>query len=126
MDKIVHDVRRNQWLSIVSACQKRPEGMTIKQWLAENGVKEKAYYYWQRKFRTEICAKFAENKKELPSVNSTEFVEIPMPNPASDASSTFAFSPDAVISLSGCLIAFSNNTSEHLVNSIMEGIKYAR
>ena len=81
-DQIVHDVRRNQWLSIISACQERLEGMSVHKWLAENGVvKEKAYYYWQRKFRTELCAKLSEDEKELPSVKSTEFVEIPMPKP---------------------------------------------
>ena len=27
--------------------------MTVKQWLADNGIKEKSYYYWLRKFRKE-------------------------------------------------------------------------
>lgn len=126
MDQIVHDVRRDHWLSIVSACQERPEGMQVREWLAENGIKEKAYYYWQRKFRKELCAQLSEDTKDLPTVKSPEFVEIPIQKQVSEVSSAFTFNPDAVINLDGCVVAFSNNTSNTLVNAIMEGLKYAR
>ena len=53
MDQSTHDVRRTNWLNIIEQCQKRPENMTVKQWLADNGIKEKSYYYWLRKFRKE-------------------------------------------------------------------------
>ena len=53
MDQSTHDVRRANWLNIVNQCQGRPVGMSAKQWLEENGIKEKAYYYWLRKFRRE-------------------------------------------------------------------------
>ena len=53
MDQITHEIRRQHWLSIVNACQTRTEDITVKQWLKDNGVKEKAYYYWLRKFRRE-------------------------------------------------------------------------
>ena len=46
MDQLTHDVRRTNWLDIITECQQRPAGVTAKQWLAENGIKEKAYYYW--------------------------------------------------------------------------------
>lgn len=50
MDQIAHEVRRTSWLNIVNQCQNRPSDMSAKQWLAENDIKEKAYYYWLRKF----------------------------------------------------------------------------
>ena len=53
MDQSTHDVRRTNWLNIVTRCQERPADVTAKQWLADNGIKEKAYYYWLRKFRKE-------------------------------------------------------------------------
>ena len=53
MDQSTHDVRRTNWLNIIEECQQRPENMTVKQWLADNGIKEKSYYYWLRKFRRE-------------------------------------------------------------------------
>lgn len=46
MDQSTHEVRRKQWLSIITECQARPEGTTVREWLSENNIKEKAYYYW--------------------------------------------------------------------------------
>ncbi len=51
MDQSTHDVRRAGWLGIITECQQRPANVSAKQWLADNGIKEKAYYYWLRKFR---------------------------------------------------------------------------
>ena len=53
MDQSIHDVRRSNWLNIVNECQQRPANMTVKLWLADNGIKEKSYYYWLRKSRKE-------------------------------------------------------------------------
>ena len=55
MDQSTHNVRRANWLNIITACQQRPVNVSVRQWLADNGVKEKAYYYWLRKFRREAC-----------------------------------------------------------------------
>ncbi len=53
MDEITHDVRWANWLSIIRQCQNRPEGITVKQWMADHGIRSKSYYYWLRKFRKE-------------------------------------------------------------------------
>ena len=45
MDQITHDVRSSQWLEIITQCQNRPEGTTAKQWMDDNGISEKSYYY---------------------------------------------------------------------------------
>ena len=65
MDQTTHEVRRKQWLSIITECQARPEGTTVREWLSENNIKEKAYYYWLRKFRKEAYEK-------LPSVSGKQ------------------------------------------------------
>ncbi len=52
MDKSTHEVRSFNWATIISQCQSRPEGQSAKQWLAENNIPEKRYYYWLRKLRT--------------------------------------------------------------------------
>ncbi len=49
MDQINHDVRTTQWAEIVRKCHERLEDQTAKEWLDENGINEKQYYYWQRK-----------------------------------------------------------------------------
>lgn len=56
MNQITHNVRCVQWLEIVTQCQNRSEETTVKQWLSDNGIKEKAYYYWLRKFRKQAYA----------------------------------------------------------------------
>ena len=51
MDQLTHTVRRSNWINIIRQCQDRPAGTTAKQWLAENDISEKSYYYWLRKIR---------------------------------------------------------------------------
>ena len=49
MDQITHTVRRSMWQGILLQCQNRPCGMSAKQWMIENDINEKSFYYWQRK-----------------------------------------------------------------------------
>lgn len=55
MEQSIHDVRYATWPRTITECQQRPINVSVKQWLADNSVKEKAYYYWLRKFRREAC-----------------------------------------------------------------------
>ena len=57
MDQSTHDIRRTNWLNIVNQCQERPANVSVRQWLADNGIKEKAYYYWLRKFRKKLTTR---------------------------------------------------------------------
>lgn len=128
MDQSTHDVRRTQWIEIISACQARPEGTTVKQWLLDNGIKDKAYFYWLRKFRKEAYEKMGNsNAGLLPATTSTPaFVELKMPTCNERSGQAFSFSPDAVIQHGDYFIALSNGTSENLIRTIMEGLKNAR
>jgi len=65
MEQFTHEVRRTNWLNIVSQCQSRPSNMSAKQWLAENDIKEKTYYYWLKNLRTETY-----NQMLLPMVTT--------------------------------------------------------
>ena len=56
MDKTTHEIRIANWRSIIEQCQARPEGQSAKQWLSDNGISEKTYYYRQRKVRQETYA----------------------------------------------------------------------
>ena len=64
MDQTTHEVRLEQWGSIISQCQNRPEGQTAKEWLRENGISEKSYYYWLRKIRRKA---YDDMTQELPA-----------------------------------------------------------
>ena len=127
MDKTVQDVRRAQWFDIVTACQARPDGISAKRWLAENGIKEKAYYYWQGKFRREACAKLLPSgNKQLPVKNDPSFVEIPLQAAPASFKEDLSFNPDAVIRRGDLVIALSNSCGSSLITAIMEGIVNAR
>ena len=81
MDKSTHEVRSKNWADIISQCQSRPEGQTVKQWLLENNVPEKSYYYWLRKFRKHAYDSIQEIKPPALSDNSSPsvaFAEIPV------------------------------------------------
>lgn len=127
MDQSTHNVRRANWLNIVNQCQSRPTDMSVKQWLAGNGIKEKAYYYWLRKFRKEAYAQM-----QLPVVTSkaeVAFAEVTMPFPAADLESTAPKNPDdtpvAVIRCNGLTIELSNNISEVLLNRLLKEVSHA-
>lgn len=127
MDQFTHDVRRANWLNIVNQCQSRPSDMSVKEWLAENGIKEKAYYYWLRKFRKE-----AYNQMQLPATaNTTEIafaeVTMPVPNAGPDTTSVNVtdISPTAVVKCNGITIEFSNNISEELLSHLLQEVFHA-
>lgn len=119
MDQSTHDVRRANWLNIVTQCQNRPSGTSVREWLAENDIKEKAYYYWLRKFRKE-----AYNQRQLPATATTTevaFAEvtIPVPTVVPDTS------PAAVIKYNGLTIELSNNISEGLLSRLLQEVVHA-
>ena len=51
MDKITYEIRLANWKTIVEQCNDRPQGTTVKQWLADNDINEKIYYYRLRRVR---------------------------------------------------------------------------
>lgn len=122
MDQSTHDVRCTNWLNIIKQCQGRPAGMSAKQWLAENDIKEKAYYYWLRKFRKEAYVQM-----QLPAVTAKDevaFAEVVMPLSAPDSGSTTPKAPDglpaAVIKYNGLTLELSNNISEVLLRHLLK------
>lgn len=126
MDQSTHDVRRTNWLNIIDQCQSRPSDMTVKQWLAENDIKEKAYYYWLRKFRKE-----AYGQMQLPAAApkaEVVFAEVAIPIPVPDAESATkkaADDPAAVISYNGLRIELSNNISAVLLDRLLREVLHA-
>ena len=127
MDQSTHDVRRTNWLNIINQCQSRPVDMSVKQWLAENDIKEKAYYYWLRKFRKE-----AYNQMQLPPVSTktdVTFTEVTMPIVATSIENIpQAASPSsvvAVIKCNGLTIELSNEISEGLLSHLLQEVSHA-
>jgi len=125
MDQSTHDVRRANWLNIVTQCQSRPSGTSVREWLAENDIKEKAYYYWLRKFRKE-----AYNQMQLPATATTTevaFAEVTIPVAVPDTTNEKFpdISTAAVIRCNGLTIELSNNISEGLLSRLLQEVVHA-
>lgn len=78
MDQATHSVRQANWLAIINECQSRPANVTAKQWMADNRIKPKSYYYWLRKFRAQAY----EQMPQLPSAaaeTEVTFAQLPIP-----------------------------------------------
>ena len=123
MDQTTHNVRRANWLAIITQCQERPEGISVKQWLSDNGVKEKAYYYWLRKFRKEAYEQMQSPVASKNSGNEIAFTEISIPAKTAPAESYE--NPVAVIRYNGVSIGISNEISDSLLSRILREMSHA-
>lgn len=126
MDQITHDVRSSQWLEIITQCQNRPEGTTAKQWMADNGISEKSYYYWLRKFRKQACSQMTETSTAISVGNEISFAEVSISPKRSANIAAFtlensveAIRPVAVIKNANISIALTNEISEGLLSRIL-------
>ena len=122
MDKITHEVRIANWRSIIEQCHARPEGQSAKQWLADNGISEKSYYYWQRKIRQETYALISSDAAPTAQPEPVAFAELPFISPKDDHQ---AFSPDVVIRRGQTVLELSNTISDRLLGRLMEVVSHA-
>ena len=127
MNQLTHTVRRSNWINIIRQCQDRPAGTTAKQWLAENDISEKSYYYWLRKIRREAY----EHRAELPDVTKSSelsFVEVPLKAPeSSDAlhRADISMVPSAVLKTDRLTIEISNDISASLLTGLLQEVLHA-
>ena len=117
MDKTTHEIRIANWRSIIEQCQTRPEGQSAKQWLADNGISEKSYYYWQRKIRQETYALISADVAHITKPEPVAFAELPFTDPKDDRQS---FIPDAIMRRGQTVLELSNTISDRLLDRLME------
>ena len=132
MDQITHNVRRANWLTVITNCQHRPEGISVKQWLSDNGVKEKAYYYWLRKIRKETYEQIqssVENSNTCNNNSEIAFAEITVPEKISQSCimppATACEKPVAVIRYREMAIELSDEISDSLLSRILREVSNA-
>ena len=56
MDQTTKEIRTEQWRQIV--LEANGTSLTKKEFCRQNGIKEKQFYYWQRKIRRQDAARF--------------------------------------------------------------------
>lgn len=124
MDKTTHEIRLNNWKKIVEECNNRPNGTTVKGWLATNGIKEKTYYYWLRRVRRAAYEQIryqASGELTVPHENQVSYAEITINNtvPAQPAHSA------ATITIGNASIGISDQVSEEFLIKLIRAMKYA-
>ena len=118
MDQEQINVRRASWFNTIQACQQRPDGITAKQWLTDNRISVKSYYYWLRKFRKELVS-----QPELPAAHSGDdtsvtFAEIP-------ANAFLKRGSSAVLRIGAARIELSEDISDTMLIRILKAVNYA-
>lgn len=122
MDKTTHEIRIANWRSIIEQCHARPEGQSAKQWLADNGISEKNYYYWQRKIRQETYALISSKTIPTAEPETVAFAELPFISPKNNGQ---VFIPDAVMRRGQTVLELSNTISDKLLDRLMEVVNHA-
>ena len=125
MDQITHDVRGSQWLEIITQCQNRLEGTTAKQWMADNGINEKSYYYWLRKFRKQAYSQMNPPSTVVSDGSDISFAEVSIPVRRPATPPVEAIRPVAVIKKADISIALTNEISDNLLSRILQEVSHA-
>lgn len=130
MDKLTHTIRDSRWKEIISQCQNRPAGMSAKQWIVENQISEKSYYYRLRKFRKEAYEHMNNPLDVLPAAKAkseVSFTEIRIPEQKSPIPDIMheTIKPTAVIKTATMTIALSNDISDSLLSIILREVSHA-
>ena len=118
MDKITHEMRLMQWAPIIREC--RSSGMGVRAWCLENNVKEKQFYYWQRRVRGEAF----NTLKKTESQSQTNFVQLPVP--ADSSRNTPSFRTDMIIHIGNNILELSNTISEDLLSMVLKVMSNAK
>ena len=121
MDSLTHNVRRANWLNIINQCQERPANVTVRQWLKDNDINEKSYYYWMRKFRKESY-----DQMQIPAVTEkpTEISFVEFAAPASEKVASLHESTNspttAIIRHGAVTLVISNDISEDVLSLFLK------
>lgn len=122
MDQLTHNVRRANWLNIINHCQERPANIITRQWLKDNNIKEKAYYYWQRKFRKESYdqMQLLAVTEEPAEISFVEFAA-PTSKKAASTQDSLNSTTTAVIRHGAITLEISNDISEAVLSLLLGG-----
>lgn len=122
MDQLTHNVRRANWLNIINHCQERPANIITRQWLKDNNIKEKSYYYWQRKFRKESYdqMQLLAVTEEPAKISFVEFAA-PTSKKAASTQDSLNSTTTAVIRHGAITLEISNDISEAVLSLLLGG-----
>ncbi len=127
MDQITHCVRLENWKAVIEKCQARPNGQSAKQWLADNGISDKQYYYWLRKVRSQV---YEEKKTTLPvcgssQITQTSLIEIPAGAVIEDDHDYGRPQPAVTIRTKKATLEITTAVPDALIFEIVKAVRHA-
>ena len=122
MDNSTYEIRFSNWKSIIEASENRPQDMTKHQWLIDNGIPEKQYYYWLRKVRRTAFSQLTETSLPVSSRSADiSLVKIP---PEEILPSTQKL-PAVVIRTQKASVELSSDLPKDVLLKIIKAVSHA-
>ena len=122
---ISHNGWEEHWRALMTACDQRPAGQSITDWLRDNGICKQTFYRWQRRFRGQATENSVDDAVCLPgSAEKSElsFVEIPLCSPKAEPQKAPLYAPAAVIHTSNAVIELSAEISDPVLCRILREV----
>lgn len=131
MDQKTTDIRMAQWEQII--LEGNRASITKREWCRQNGISEKAFFYWQRKIRRKAAASMDEASVQLPlppvQSNQQSFVEISGPETSSDPvkreTVSLNVSPELMVQINDCRVFITGTIQENTLRTVMKVIRDA-
>ena len=134
MDQTTKEIRTEQWRQIV--LEANGTSLTKKEFCRQNGIKEKQFYYWQRKIRRQDAARFLEEASPAqvetsPVVSScsSSFVALdlsaPEEFPQESSTLTSIFQPELMLQMNGVQLFVGETVHEATLQSVIRVLRNA-
>ena len=124
MDQQAAAIRYSHWEEIVLEANR--SGIPKREWCKQNGLSEKAFYYWQRKVRARVMAS-AELPPALPEPQHA-FVELPFSSSASVTdrdSDSLENPPELMLQVGDCRMFITGSVKETTLRTVLKVIRDA-
>lgn len=107
--------RMEQWMQIIKDCQS--SDLTVKEWCAQNEIKQQSYYYWLKKIRKAACEQLPAIQTEVELSKPVEFAKLQV-NPSND------YQQSAVmIHLPNASVEVAEGTSKETIEAVLIALK---
>ena len=128
MDQQTAEIRQAQWEQIV--LEANNSSISKRDWCRQNGISEKAFYYWQRKIRRNaLTAAEISPAGMVPAVPSrSNCIEVPVAPAtlsAADTVPSLATSPELMLQIGDCRIFVSGSVQEATLATVMKVVRNA-
>ena len=129
------EIRTEQWRQIV--LEANGSSLTKKEFCRQNGIKEKQFYYWQRKIRRQESSRLrleatlapVESTSVVSSCSSSSFVTVNLSEPEDTSSIPLSlsstFHPELMIQMNGVNLFVVSSVHEETLQSVIRVLRNA-